>query len=245
LARHLASPIASLHALALVTAALFSSAPALAAPLDIQLGFASLPSAQGFTYSAVGAHAGVAEATVFSVSGGVLTQNTIGQSNGITGGSIFYQITGIVTTTEAKQIRVRARVLQSQGSANDVNGLAGLFFGFNTGAVQYGFGLTPTRVAYLGGGVMVLVAGTFDNSTLFHDYVFDWTPPNSWQIRRDGVLIQSGTTGFAFASSRLMFGDGSGGANAHAEITAYRFLQGVPTTSTEPTTWGSVKGLYR
>ena len=243
MARHLASPVGSF--LAFATAALLSSAPAFAAPLDLQLGFATLPSAQGFTYSAVGAHAGVPEANVFAVGGSVLTQNTIGQSNGVTGGSIFYQITGIISTTESKQLRVRARVLQSQGSANDPNGLGGLFFGFNTGVVQYGFSLTPTRVAYLGAGVLVAVAGTFDNSTLFHDYVFDWTPPNSWQLRRDGTLIQSGTVGFGFSANRLMFGDGSGGANANAEITAYRFLQGVPTTSTEPTTWGNVKGLYR
>ncbi len=86
MARHLATPFGSLVALvALALAAPLAPVPALAAPLDIQLGFASLPSAQGFTYTTSGAHAGVVEATVFSVSGGVLTQNTMGQSNGVTG----------------------------------------------------------------------------------------------------------------------------------------------------------------
>ena len=76
---HPAALIRSLPATAAAVLALYATA--LAAPLDVQLGFSSLPSAQGFTYATAGTHAGVPEANVFSVAGSVLTQNTMGQSS--------------------------------------------------------------------------------------------------------------------------------------------------------------------
>jgi len=238
---HPAALVRSLPATAV--AALALCAAALAAPLDVQLGFSSLPSAQGFAYVASGAHAGVPEASVFSVAGGVLTQNSMGQSNGVSGGSMLYQFTGGITTTESKQIRVRARCLAAEGSANATLGQGGFIFGFATGSVQYDFGLTPTRMFYLQPSGTVLVAATFDN-TQFHDYIFEFTPPTSWRIYRDGVLVQSGSGGFAVAVNRVFLGDGTGGANASGEITAFRFIQNVATPA-QATTWGRVKGLYR
>jgi len=226
----------SAAALLLAAGFVLSGSAAFAGAIDVTLGFSSLPSAQGFTYTAVGAHAGVPEASIYSVSGGVLTMNSIGQSNGITGGSIFYVITGGITTTDTKQIQVTARCLETQGSTNDPNGYAGFFFGFTTGSVQYGFGLTPTKISVLGPSGVIGVTGTFDN-TQFHHYVFDWTPPNTFAIYRDSVLIHTGTGGFGVAANRLFFGDGSGGANANGEIREYRFIQDLPTPVLT-TSWG-------
>lgn len=221
-----------------------SCLPALAgaAPMDVLLGLSSLPTAQGWTYVPSGSHAGVLESSIFSVGGGVLVQNSMGQSNGVSGGSILYQIAGGITTTEAKQIIVRARCLEAEGSVNAPSGEGGFYFIFAHGSVQYGFGLTPTRIFKLQSGT-VLIPGTFDN-TQFHDYTFAWVPGGSFTIYRDGVAIHTGSGGFAIASNRIAFGDGTGGANAHGEIAYYRFIQDHPT-ATAGTTWGRLKGLYR
>lgn len=218
------------------------AAPALAASVDLSLGLSSLPTAQGWTYAASGSHAGVLESSVFSVAGGALIQNTIGQSNGVAGGSILYQISPGVTTTETKQLLVRARCLSVEGSANATLGQGGFIFGFATGSTQYAFGLTPTRLTVLIPSGTFVLANVVDN-TQFHDYVFNWSPPGTYSLFRDGVLINTSSGGFAVAANRVFLGDGTGGANASGEVTQFRFLQGGATTA-ESTTWGRLKALY-
>jgi len=58
------------------------------------------------------------------------------------------------------------------------------------------------------------------------------------------VLVHSGSGGFSFATNRLFFGDGTGGANARAEITQLRYIQDVATVTDGPS-WGRIKALYR
>jgi hypothetical protein len=222
--------------------AMAGSAPA--APLNLALTFGSLPSAQGWTYTPAGAHAGVPEANIFTLGGSVLTMNSMGQSNGVSGGSIFYVVTGGVTTTETKRLAVHARCLQAEGSAGAPGGVGGFFFGFTTGTAQFGFSITPTQVTGLTSAGTVVVPGTFDNSTAFHDFILDWTSATSWHIYRDGTLIYTGTTGFAVSANRIIFGDGTGGANAHGEITSLTFVQDL-ATPVESSTWGRIKALYR
>jgi len=166
----------------------------------------------------------------------------MGQGFGVSGGSIFYNMSGIVTTTEIKQVRFEARCLQVEGSGGGAQGQQGFAAGFTTGSVQYDLSVTPTKVYTLGPAGTVAVAGTYDNSTAFHEFLFDFTPPTTFRIYRDGTLIHTGTSGFSVAANRIFFGDGTGGANAHIEIRALRFTQGV-VTATEPATWGRVKSL--
>jgi hypothetical protein len=231
--------------LAAACAALLASlpVPAHAAPMDVILGFTSLPSAQGFSYVATGAHAGVAEGSVFAVGGGLLDQNTIGQYAGTSGAGLFYQRSGGITTTEVKQLSARVRCLQVQGSTVYPLGQGGLFFGFATGSVQYGFTLTPTRIGLLQGSGYTMLAPTYDN-TQFHDYVFEYLSATDLRLYRDGVLIGTTTTGGALVANRILFGDATGGANAHAEIAAFRFVQDL-ATPTAGTSWGRIKSLYR
>lgn len=214
------------------------------APMDVLLSFGTLPSAQGWSYVPSGAHAGVLEGTIFSVSGGVLTQNSMGQSNGVSGGSIFYQILNGITTTETKRLFVRARCITQEGSANATLGQGGFIFGFATGSVQYAFGLTNTRLSVLQPSGTVMLSGTYDNATAYHDYNFLWSPGGAWQLYRDNVLAGSGSGGFAVAADRVFFGDGTGGANAFGQVSYFRFTQDLATTS-EHSTWGRVKRLYR
>jgi hypothetical protein len=209
-----------------------AAAPAFAAAQDIQLTFGTLPSAQGFVFTPSGSHAGAVEANIFSVDGTKLMQNSIGQGYGVSGGSILYvkSASGLVTTTEAKQLIVRMRCLQVEGSGGGANGEQGVAFGFTHGSIQFDFSVTPTRIYTLGAGGTIgmnVNAGPFDNSSAFHTYLLDWTPPNAFKIYRDGVLVHSGSGGFGVSANRVFLGDGTGGANAKAEIDYFRFLQGT------------------
>lgn len=236
--RHLA--VSALLSLALSLAAVGAS---VAAPMNVVLHFSSLPTAQGFTYHANGAHAGVLESSVFTANGTALVQNTIGQYAGVNGAGLFYQIAGGITTTEMKQLRVRARCLQVQGSSVFPLGQGGLLFSFATGSVQYGFTLTDDRIGLLIGSGYTMLAPTYDN-TQFHDYVYEFAPPTTTRLYRDGVLISTSTLNSAIVANRLLFGDSTGGANAHAEITEFQFIQDLATPA-EASSWGRVKRLYR
>jgi hypothetical protein len=86
--------------------------------------------------------------------------------------------------------------------------------------------LTPTQIFTLGPGGTVTVAGTYDN-TVPRNYVLEFAPPNSFRILRDGVQIHAGTNGSPVSANRVFIGDGTGGANASAEILSLRFLQGT------------------
>ena len=233
-------PIQSTGAIVLAFALAVTTA---SASQDILLDFSQLPSAQSFTYSAIGAHAGVAEASIFSVSGGVLTQNAIGQANGTAGGSILYQIPGIIAASESSEIIVTARCLQVQGTTNYPAGQGGLVFGLNNGLAQFAFSLTPTRVYLLGAGGWIASSATYDN-TQFAEWTFRYDPPATSQVYRNGTLVLTATSGGAFSQNRLFFGDGSGGANARGEITAFHYLQGGAVDA-ESTSWGGVKALFR
>ena len=230
--------------LSVVSLAAVLAAPAAAAPMDLTLSFSTLPSAQGWTYTPSGSHAGVLESAIFSVDGTRLRQNSMGQSNGVSGGSILYVRANGITTTESKRIVVRARCLAQEGSANATLGQGCDYYGFTTGSVQYGFGLTTTRLFVLQPSGTVVLAGTYDNSTQYHDYVFNWVAGGAWSLTRDGAAAGSGSGGFAVAANRVFFGDGTGGANAEVETSYFRFTQDLATVA-ERSTWGRVKQLFR
>lgn len=219
-------------------------ATVIAAPLDVQLTMSSLPSAQGFTYTPSGAHASAVETDVFPVSGGVLSMNSVGQSNGVSGGSILYNYLSGVTNGETKQIRVRARCLQVEASGTAPAGQGGFVFGFTANSTNYAFCLTPTRVGIMLSTGFFLFATTFDN-TQFHDYRFEFTPPTTTRVYRDNALLGTSTAGFPAAlTNRFWLGDGTGGANASGEVESFRFIQDV-ATGVSPTTWGRIKALYK
>ena len=109
--------------------------------------------------------------------------------------------------------------------------------------MQYAFGLTPTRISVLQPTGTILLSGTFDNSTAYHDFIYEWTPPSSWRVIRDGVVVGTGSGGFSFTSNRVFFGDGTGGSNARGEISALRFSQDV-ATPTRAEKWSRVKSRY-
>jgi len=228
---------------ALLAVAFLAPGPRAAASQDILLGFGTLPSAQGFTWNAVGSHAGVPEASVFTAGGSMLAQNTIGQALGTAGGGLYYTLPGIIVASEQSELHVTARCLQVQGSTVYPAGQGGVGFGITTGSVQYAFSITPTKAYVLGPGGWITVAGTFDN-TQFADWTLTYDPPATCRLFRDGALVSTTSGGGALALNRLFFGDLTGGANARAEITSLHFLQGGAVPA-EGTSWGGVKALFR
>ena len=229
----------------LAIALAFPASGALAASMDVQLTFGTLPSAQGWTYAAIGSHTGTPESNVFSVGGGVLSVNSIGQSNGVAGGSILYNRSGGITSTENKELLVRARCTAVEPSGTAPQGQAGFCFGFTTAAQrQYAFALSDTRCMVLIPSGFFVFPTVFDN-TQFHDYRFVWSPPNNgtFSLFRDGVLVGTSNTGVPVVDNRLFFGDGTGGANGAGQVSSLRFLQAA-AVPTQTSSWGRLKQLY-
>jgi hypothetical protein len=179
-----------------------------------------LPSAQGWTYVAVGQE--VPEASVFSVSGGVLHQNSIGIGIGYPGTNA-YRLANVIDSSQPFTISMRARVLEDEGEVT-VNsfGFCAAAYG---GTEEFGFGLgtqlTQTIDAY--GREEPLAS----DNTEFHDYRLEVTPGFGYQLFRDDDLITTGVPFELAFPNGLELGDGTGGANARAEVASYTFSQGA------------------
>ncbi len=226
----------ALAAAVLLLATLFS-APAHAA--DIPIDFSSLPSTQGWVFTSGGSPVAT-EAGTCSVSGGVLTINTM--AFGITGvgTSAFYAYPNALNTTEPVVIRMRGRLGQHEGDFTNTFVGGGFSFGFAQGSTFWQMGITPTQIRNVGGTIL---SSAYDN-TQFHDYRLEWNPPATIRYYVDNTLISTNNTGAAQAINRLTLGDVTGAANARAEIIEYEFLQGAATAAAN-STWGQLKALYR
>ncbi len=209
---------------------------------DVSLDFASLPSAQGWTYSTSGVPA--AESPTWSAAGGVLSVDTMPYELGAAGGTTsFYARGGSVSPSEPLVIEFRARVLESEHDGGAFIG-GGFAVGFGDGVSLWQLGILPGAIRNVVGTVLTTA---YDN-TQFHDYRMEWTPPSTLEYFVDGALISSDPTGLALGLNRIHIGDVTGAANARAEVTYYRFRQGAATGAGEAVAvarWGRVKALYR
>jgi hypothetical protein len=205
----------------LALALLWTTVPTQATTITLQ--FNTLPSAQGWTYFQGGS---VPEASVFSVNGTTLIQNTIGIGNG----NPNYAMFGVVNGAQPFVLDIRARVLSSEGAD-----AGGFFFDVRTAVPNQEYAMEFTTS---------LITDPLHNSvpldtTTFHDYVLAATPGGPYSLFVDGQLKLTGppsSTGGPL--NAIQFGDGVGlGANnAHAEITELVFSQ--PATAPEPGTLG-------
>jgi hypothetical protein len=87
----------------------------------IDLDFTSLPSTQGWTYSAVGVHNGQPEASIYAVDGTALLENSLGKGIDNVGGAAFYSIANVLCTNLDVSFKVRARVLEIEGNTSFAN----------------------------------------------------------------------------------------------------------------------------
>ena len=194
----------------------------------LQLGFDSLPSAQGWTYVNFGTPA--PEDRVFSVSGGVLHQNTIGVGIAGQGQNSYHYNHEIINESFPFTITVKARVLQDEGGVLLLTNPFGFSFGAYLCAESYGIGLSTNRVSLNGDTIITNI-----DNTRFHDYRLLVTPGAGYQLFVDNVLMGSGPPRFGSFSDMfgdqpgsLFLGDGTAGPNALADVTFYRFSQDLP-----------------
>lgn len=181
----------------------------------------ALPSSQGWGYYSL--NSGLTEADVFSTSGGVLTSNTIGNGYQGQGGNFAYASAapGSFTTGQDWVVEARVRVLEGE--------LWSFHYGFCIGASFDGISASV--------GIM---PGTWQDSSL-NGAARDNTQWTTWRIETDrqagvfslyadGVLLAVRGLGPASPvpggpSDYAFLGDGTGGANARAEISSYSFTQ--------------------
>lgn len=73
-------------------------------------------------------------------------------------------------------------------------------------------------------------AALLHDATVFHDYRIEFTPgASTFDFYSDNVLFGTGNT-LSSTVNQIAFGDGTGSANARAELTSYTFSQ-VPEPS--------------
>lgn len=195
---------------------------------DVTLRFDSLPSAQGWTYFPFGNSA--PEATVFSINGTALFQNSL--NVGFSGrGSNRYNFFTDLSPRLPFTLSARSRVLEENGD-------------FTTNSFGFGFGpLAKTYAIEVGLGTKRItdVAGRIfstqiDNSQ-FYNYRLEGSLGIGYRLFVDDVLLgadPASQTGNDQSQSFLFVGDNTGGTNARAEVTAYSFLQPRVTAQNPP-----------
>ena len=210
---------------------LMASTAASAATLTLDTN--SLPSTQGWTYIADGDGIGVPESGAFSIVGGELVQNTLGVGQ-TTGGANLYRRDVNLNPGDAWTLTLDGRI-----NAFETN--FGRSFGLSIGG---GGGLV---VGFAGNAVQYLDSAGFIAQSAF-PLGFDPSAYNSYRLSVSGGLQSFSINGTSIFSNQaiipgldtpsfIFFGDGTGFANASANIRSVVFTfpgaGGVP----EPASW--------
>jgi hypothetical protein len=209
----------------------------------ITLSTSSLPSAQGWTW--VDGHqplgpsdsGPLTETQVFSVSGGLLLQDSIGGgSNGY-----YYADHGVVEDVPF-QLDWDARLINEEYSYYySFNGNAGGFSaGISTGTQAYEIGLGVNGLALYTPNTTLISAATLAaggvSLTDFHDYRLIGDPgAGTWGFYIDGNLWASGLALPYFnIPNELFFGDSTEGPNAQGDIAAFSYQPVSESSVPEP-----------
>jgi RHS repeat-associated protein len=184
-------------------------------PGAITLDMSALPSQQGWMYA--DDSTGIPEAAVFSVSDGMLQQDTIGKGFNTWG----YQQLQMVDRQLPFTIAFRARVLAHEAIGGNPDHPFGFCIGVNTGTETFGVGLDPRQIMDSLGTVL---STAIDNSQ-FHNYRLEVTPGVGYRVLVDGALVGTGPPRPSPDPSRLYIGDCTRGPNARADLSSYTFTQ--------------------
>jgi beta-lactam-binding protein with PASTA domain len=180
----------------------------------ITLNFDSLPSRQGWMYWALNNPA--LEAEVFSVSGGTLFQNSLGTGFQGQGGN-QYNFHDVVGKRLPMQIALRALVLQEEGDV--ARNSYGFSFGEHRGTHSMSNGLGTAQI------MDQQMSGFPYDNTSFHQYRLEARPGFGSRLIIDNTLAWTAPDVTNVFRNLLFLGDGTGGTNARAEVTAYSFTQ--------------------
>lgn len=186
----------------------------------VEVDFSSLPSTQGWVYDneMVGADP---EGNIFTVSNGVLTQDSMGIGL-VTGAAPRYLMENMIDPNLPFTLEWTARVLADEGFINYGSNAA---ITVDNQAINIGLGtnlitLSPPRGQPI-----------FNDNTEFHDFRIEgqFGVGGSAQLFIDNVFAADvPIVATSSPYNRLGWGDGSGSANALAQYTAYKFTQVVP-----------------
>lgn len=194
-----------------------------AAQGTITLDVNSLPSTQGWIYFSDGSP----ETSIFSVSEGILTQNTLAGPFTVE----RYKRQGVLDPSFPFSIAIRARVVADSGICP--TNPFGFAFGATAGEEIFLIGLSTSRIQDVRG---VDLSTTADN-TIFHDYRLEVTPGVGYSLFVDGTLLGSGLPRFFpqpdpdnLGANELVFGDSTRCQGALAGVMSYTFIQQLPVT---------------
>jgi PEP-CTERM motif len=213
----------------MIAVTMLAIAPASAATLSLDT--TALPSTQGWTYVADGDGAAVPETGAFSIVGGELVQNTLGIGQTTGGGNLYYHASNLNPGD--------AWTLTLVGRVNSFESNFGRSFGLSFGAGEsLAIGIAGNAFQYLDGAGAITSIGLPPG--------FDPGAYNSYRLSIAGGLQSFTVNGVSIFSnqavvgglanpSSIYFGDGTGFANASANIRSVVFTSpgGVP----EPASW--------
>jgi hypothetical protein len=201
---------------------LLSASTASAQLISETLDPSQLPSSQGWGYYSLNSVL-ASESQVFSTSGGILTSNTLGNGFQGQGGNFVYTSASPGSFTSGQDWIVESRVRVLEGERISFG------YGFCIGAAFDGMTASVGIMNNLWQDSSLFVASR-DNT--------EWA---TWRIetKRDlglfrlyvnDVLISSpaiafGASGGDFPEHYAFLGDGTGGANARAEVASFSFRQ--------------------
>ncbi len=189
-----------------------NSTPVLGATEHLSMN--TIPSAQGWTFSATGVSR--TEAATVSLAGGELTFNTMGSGHQPGGSSIFYSKTISPDWSQSYDMEARVRLNAFESFSN--------FIGVYFGAAPLWVGISPTRLTFPD-----LSFVNFSPGSSFHTYRFEVQTSHSWTFYVDDAPVKSGTATVFSGNLGLRLGDGSGGSNGSATYDWYTFGQPIPT----------------
>lgn len=198
-----------------VAATALAASPALASVL-VQLNTGAMPSTQpGWRYEASANDAGTPETRIFSTDGTILTSNTMGLPFGSgRPGSMFavYDLApGVIQSDSIVEMRLNARIVASQ--------VTQFFYGFSVSV--YGDGLGMSAGFATNALSLDALQNIFRDNTDWNEFVWrgDWNA-GTYTLHINGELIATRNLR-AFNANYITLGDGTGTANAHAEISHF------------------------
>jgi PEP-CTERM motif len=209
---------------------LFATLPVSASAATITLNFGSLPTAQGWTYIAGGDGAAVTESGAYSIVGGELHQDTLGIGM-TTGGGNYYQHAVTLGASEGWSMTMVARLNSFESVLSPAYPFA-LFMG-GGGGIAVGFGSNNVQALGDAGLALYGLPGGFD-PLAYNTYRFTASGGGLQSFSINGTSIYSNQAFLGGNPGFIEFGDGTGFANANAEVRAFEFASnGVP----EPASW--------
>jgi hypothetical protein len=186
----------------------------------ITLDMASLPSDQGWEYNTSGVHAGTAEADIVSTDGTTLRVDTMGEPAETIPSNATYRRTDVVGDAPLTILEWTSRTLDHEGLSD---GYIAFFAGFRINTRDCAVGIMPDQIMVRNGAGVTLIDM---DATTYRTYRIEAAAGSStYDFYIDGELQTSPSCRISSEFYSVVFGDGTGKANARTDITALEFSQ--------------------